>query len=350
MNISFCCSKARFIALSLSLFLLSGLISQAQKVESIYSELLPYDSKVLVISNREYSLQNEELHFTNQVKEGKELLFIEATFLDDSLVSKICEREAFFDRVYQSKDDWLLFVHGDSKTYEQAVMRAFDIQYLHGVNVMVFCWPSKDPELGGLKNFKNSSQNLILSLIHFRELLHEINEFKNHYPDFYDERQLTLFIHSLGNFFLENIIKQSLVPKNTEKLFDNLIINAAAVNQAKHPSWVEKLNIQKRIYIISNKQDFNLKGLRIFTSQGKQLGEKVQHPLAGNANYIQFTRAVGFRFPTGITHTYFIGKMADKSMNIRRFYTALFHGMPVDTNDQEVFRKNKNDLGFDIKQ
>ncbi|MDT8394007.1 MAG: alpha/beta hydrolase [Bacteroidales bacterium] len=252
--------------------------------------------------------------------------------------------------MYQSKDDWLLFVHGDSKTYEQAVMRAFDIQYLHKINVMVFCWPSKDPELGGIKNFKNSRENLILSLDHFQDLLYRIHEFKNHYPDFYDKRQLSIFIHSLGNLFLKNIIEQSPVPGNTENIFDNLIINAAAVNQDQHPSWVEKLNIQKRIYIISNKQDFNLKGLRIFTSQGKQLGEKVQQPLAGNAHYIQFTRAVGFRFPTGSTHTYFIGKMADKSTNIRRFYTTLFHGMPVDTNDREVFRKNKNDLGLDIKQ
>jgi esterase/lipase superfamily enzyme len=350
MNIYFCRSTAWFNAIFFSLLLLTGLIGQAQKVESVYSELLPSGSKVLVINNRQYSLQNGELHFTNQVKEGKELLFIEATFFDDSLVSRICEREAFFDRVYQSKDDWLLFIHGDSKTYEQAVMRAFDIQYLHGINVMVFCWPSRDPELGGVKNFKNSRQNLIRSLDHFRELLCRIKEFKDHYPAFNDVRHLSLFIHSLGNAYLENMIKQKSVPNNTERLFDNLIINAAAVNQDGHPSWVEKLNIQKRIYIISNKQDFNLKGVRIFTSDGKQLGEKVKQPLAGNAEYIQFTRAVGFRFPTGSTHTYFIGKMADKSMNIRKFYTALFHGMPVDINDQEVFRKNRKDLGYDIRQ
>ncbi|MDT8394006.1 MAG: hypothetical protein RQ761_09175 [Bacteroidales bacterium] len=90
MIISFCCSKTRILALSLSLFLLSATVSEAQKVESIYSGFLPSGSKVLVISNREYSMQNGEMHFTNQVKEGKELLFLEATFIDDSLVSKIC--------------------------------------------------------------------------------------------------------------------------------------------------------------------------------------------------------------------------------------------------------------------
>lgn len=350
MDISFCRSTAGFMAISLSLFLLFCPTAQAQKAESLYVDSLQSCSKVLVISNREHSLQDGQLHFMNQVKEGKELLYIEATFLNDSLVSRRCEREAFFEKLYQSKGDWLLFIHGDSKTYEQAVMRAFDIQYLHGINVMVFCWPSKDPDLGGVKNFKNSRQNLIISLDHFRELLCQINGFKNNNPDFYTDRHLSLFIHSLGNSFLENMIKQGLVPDNTERLFDNIIINAAAVNQDGHSSWVEKLNIQKRIYITSNKQDFNLKGVRIFTSDGKQLGEKVKHPLAGNANYIQFTRAVGFRFPTGSTHTYFIGKMADKSMNIRRFYTQLFHGMPVDFNDQEVFRKNSKELGFDIRQ
>lgn len=350
MIIYFYNSKVLLRSAWITLLLLYGMHSHAQKVESIYSEFLPSGSKTMLISNRAYSMQNGEISFSNQVKEGNELLYFEATFIDDSLVTTICEHDAFFEKIYQSEEDWLVFVHGDSKTNEQAIMRAFDIQHLHGINVMVFSWPSKDPELGGVKNFKNSRKNLINSLDHFIELLFQIREFNEQYPDFRKKRKLSLFFHSLGNYYLQNMIEKDLWPGNTEPLFDNLIINAAAVNQDGHPEWVEELDIQKHIYIISNKQDFNLKGVRIFTSDGKQLGEKIKHPLAGNATYIQFTRAVGFRFPTGSTHTYFIGIMADKSANIRKFYTELFHGMPADTNNPLIFSRNKKGIGFDIKQ
>ncbi len=350
MTVYFYHSKVSLRSAWISLLLLCGMLGHAQKVESIYSDSLPSGSKTLVISNRAYSMQNGAISFSNQVKEGSDLLYLEVKFIDDSLLSKTCERNVLFEQVYQNQKDWLLFIHGDSKTFEQAVMRAFDIQYRHGINVLVFSWPSKDPELGGVKNFKNSRQNLIKSLGHFRELLCQVRDFKKEYPDFSKNRKLSLFIHSLGNAYLENMIDQGLVPENTGQLFDNLIINAAAVNQDGHPAWVEQLDIQKRIYIICNKQDFNLKGVRIFTSDGKQLGEKVKQPLADNATYIQFTRAVGFRFPTGTTHTYFIGKMADKSINIRRFYTELFHGMPADTNNPLLFSRNKKGIGFDIKQ
>jgi hypothetical protein len=125
-------------------------------------------------------------------------------------------------------------------------------------------------------------------------------------------------------------------------------MNAAAVNQDFHNKWVEKLNFQQHIYITSNKQDFNLKGVRIFTKDGKQLGEKVKHPLAQNAVYINFTKAVGFRFPTGTTHTYFIGKVPEKSLNIRNFFSTILHGNSIDLNNTHHFEKRKDNLGYNI--
>ena len=50
----------------------------------------------------------------------------------------------------------------------------------------------------------------------------------------------------------------------------------------------KKIKIQDKLYITSNKSDFNLKGLHIFTKNGKQLGEKITPVLASNANYIHF--------------------------------------------------------------
>ena len=144
------------------------------------------------------------------------------------------------------------------------------------------------------------------------------------------------------------MVKQKRALKHQEVLFDNLIINAAAVNQEGHKDWVEQLNFQNNIYITNNRQDFNLKGVRIFTKDGKQLGEVIEAPAAKNADYIQFTEAVGFRTPTGTTHTYFIGEVANESNNIKQFYKELFHGEKIDLSDTNRFIKREDGIGYDI--
>ena len=330
--------------------MLSVFPGSAQKVESIYMNELRSGSSVLVITNRPAQDTGAVLYFPNEISRDPDLLLLKALFYQpDSLqVNKITEKE-FITNVSEADNDWVLFIHGDSKTFDQAVMRAFDIQHLYKVNVIVYSWPSKDLDLGGVKNFKNSQKNVIESLDHFMASLNFIHSLKQADPEYWKRHNLSCFIHSLGNYYLENMAEHEAETKNSG-LFSNLILNAAAVNQDDHPEWLEKINIQSRIYVCSNRQDFNLKGLRIFTKEGKQLGEKVKHPLYASANYIQFTRAVGFRFPTGTTHTYFIGKMADKSMNIRRFYTEILHGEAVDLDDNSLFKKRDDGLGYDIIQ
>jgi len=157
-----------------------------------------------------------------------------------------------------------------------------------------------------------------------------------------------MFLHSLGNYYLENLVIQTKSLCGPPAVFDNLVLNAAAVNQEQHNEWVEKLNFQHRIYITSNVSDFNLKGARIFTKDGKQLGEKIKPPLAETAIYVNFTKAVGFRFPTGTTHTYFIGEVPDKSMNIRQFYKDIMHGLEPDLQDAQMFKTRSDGLGHDI--
>jgi hypothetical protein len=157
-----------------------------------------------------------------------------------------------------------------------------------------------------------------------------------------------MLFHSLGNLYMKKLIKQNLQSGLPESLFDNIILNAAAVNQENHKEWVEKLRIQDQLYITCNKQDFNLKGVRIFTSDGKQLGEKIKSPLAINATYIQFNKSVGFRFPTGQTHTYFIGKIPAVNNNVKACYYDLFHGSNPNLGNENKFMTRKDGLGYEI--
>lgn len=338
-----------FAMLSIFVILFSSQLVLSQKVESVYMSEFDSGISIYTLTNRTYDQTKDNIQFRNEVSSDTVLTFLKVSFYQpDSLHILIMKKEDFIRETSLMQDDWLLFVHGDSKTFEQAVMRGFDIQYLHNINVLVYSWPTKDPDYNGIKNFKNSKQNVILSMDHFETLLKYIGQFKSSNPSFSNNSQLSLFIHSLGNSYLENLVKQKKTLNHQEMLFDNLIINAAAVNQEGHKLWVEQLNFQKHIYIINNKQDFNLKGVRIFTKDGKQLGEVIELPTAKNADYIQFTEAVGFRTPTGTTHTYFIGKVADESKNIKQFYKELFHGEKIDFSDPNRFIEREDGIGYDI--
>jgi esterase/lipase superfamily enzyme len=306
-------------------------------------------SKVYVISNRQVNFKDNRYTALNSVKENTSLDFITASaYSKDSLQISKTDSIEFLSEISSIEGNWLVFVHGDAKTFEQSILRGLAIKEQYNINVIVFSWPSKSSNLHGVRNLKNSQFNVGVSLNHFVNMLYFIQKFKEVNPAFGDDKKISLLFHSLGNLYMKKFIENELQAGFSNELFDNLILNAAAVNQEDHKIWVEKLNIQKRIYNNSNKHDFNLKGLRIFTKEGKQLGEKITPVLAKNTNYTFFDKSVGFRIMTGRTHSYFIGKLPSKSRNIKEFYSLLFHGEEPEFSNQSKFYLRKDNLGNEI--
>ncbi|MBU2651028.1 MAG: alpha/beta hydrolase [Bacteroidetes bacterium] len=248
-----------------------------------------------------------------------------------------------------SGKDIVVFVHGDYKAFDEAADRGLEIENTYDVNVLLFTWPSRLPESFGTKNFKNSQNNVRLSAGQFYNMLELIQEYKTAPDSPWKNSRLTMFHHSLGNYFLERVATDSSITINLQPgLFDNLVLNAAAVNAEGHEKWLEKINFARNIYVTSNKMDFNLNGVRFFTNDGKQLGERIYPPLAGNAIYINFTETVGFRTPTGASHTYFLGEIMEEIPNLREFYNTIFHGEQPDLSDTTLFRVNTEGLGYDL--
>lgn len=306
-------------------------------------------SEILVITNRESASSDNVYPFLNNVENNNALKFLCVKEIPDQGLNVMqIDSVKFFDDIVNTPNNWALFVHGDAKTFEQAVKRGFKIQNLHNVNVIVFSWSSKDTELNGLKNLYTSQANVIESIAHFNSLICSMKQLRDNHQEFWLNHNLTLFLHSLGNYYLENMVELGWLPAEPSKIFDNIIMNAAAVNQKKHKKWVEELKCAKDIYVISNRHDVNLKGARLFTPAGRQLGEDVRLPLAGNAIYINFSRSVGFRFPTHDTHTYFIKSIPQKSDNIRDFYTEILNGLKPGLDDLSRFLERKDGLGYNI--
>ncbi len=332
-----------------SFFAMVSLVVFCQNEESSIKEKGCSDSIVFVITNKICdSLQNRLCVFKNYIDFGNSL---RCYLLDSSKTVSNCHQINGIENlneILNCDKDILLFIHGDGKTTNDAVIRGLAIQNLYDVKVIVFSWPSKMKNENGIKNFKNSKKNIELGIGKFKEMLLQIQELKKK-RDFQTAKiHISLFMHSLGNYYMERLVKDSLLGDLDDNLFDNIILNAAAVNEKEHSKWINKLHIQKRIYITSNKQDFNLNGVRIFTKSRKQLGERLKLPISENANYINFTKAIGFMFPTHLTHTYFLGGITKEKENVNQFYFNLFHGEKIELNDSTSFIRRNDGLGYNI--
>ena len=337
-------------SLTILLFAFSiGQLSFAQSAKEgfYYGDKIAHESSVYIMTNQ-HVIQRDTITFSC----GD---FIESSFPElwkatyhhlDSITYEKMDSVTFLKEMEKEGGDWLMFVHGAGKTFERAIWRAFDINHFHGINVVVFSWPASNPREKPLKDLKGSLKRVPLSRRHLKESILLMQQFRER--PYNQGTKFSLLLHSMGNMFLEQMIDSGEMNGLHPQLFDNLIINAAAVNQKDHKRWVEQLDIQKRIYVTTNKGDVNLLGVQLFTKYGKQLGEKIKSPPALNANYVNFTDAIGFELPPGVSHTYFIAEKAEAHPEIFEFYQQIFHGNTIQFENNSGFVKRKDGIGYDI--
>lgn len=294
--------------------------------------------KILVATNRILTIQDDTTFIAEpRVNSNGAFSFFTASGNDEQWSYNL--EDSFKSMFNQDFDhtNWLVFIHGDSKTLQTAIDRAKEIQKLHKVNVLIYSWPSKDPEVSPFKNFRVSYANVEATSSYFKEFLVMIDELKKEEDSPFLSENVTLFLHSLGNYYLERMVEDNLHNGLDEYLFDNLIINAAAVEEKGHKEWVEQLNFSQRIYINSNDDDFSLTGLRIISPLGRQLGEGPRSSYAENAVYVNFTEAVGFPGSMGPSHSYYFASIPEKSENIKNYYTGIFHGYEAQLGNNQLF-------------
>ncbi len=324
------------LALMMLLCLFPVCISAQAKYRPEIAE--EYHPAVFVVTNRLLADDGQGRRiFTNEVDTASPLKYMKVTFQDDE----------WFSEAYSSLDemlaqpapysDWAVWAHGDGQSFLLSMKRALEIQHLHEVNFIVFSWPTQAPDKGPIGNFKNSRENAHMTVPYLRGICMELQAYRAKQENRMQGENLSIFFHSLANYLLQLSIEQGVLDNIEQGLFDNLILNAPAVASQGHNQWVDRLDIQERIFIAFNDEDINLEGLRVFSSLGVQLGERPLNPLAENAVYVDFTKAVGSRAKTGATHSYYYDLMTELSPNIREFYRDLFHGRKINFHNPGKF-------------
>ncbi|MBN1599211.1 MAG: alpha/beta hydrolase [Bacteroidales bacterium] len=292
------------------------------------------EKNILIISNRHFEPEDDYLYLRQVHITRKMFYFIASRIGDSAYITPYSSMESALEKLSPNKN-FLVFVNGHGKSFRQIIDRGFQIGDRYNVNMVMFDWPTDYFALRKTaRNARKVTKNFVQSMSDFHILQ------QTHFPD----ASVSLMFHSMGNHIARNMVKNDLEDIIPEQYFDNLILNAAAVPQRNHAEWVEQLNIQKRIYIVSNKGDRPLRGVKILRLT-KPLGSEYDAHLAKNAEYISFNDIAT------IEHNIFLGRteVEKNHPNVYNFYLTLFQGKELFTSDNEMFDKKEGELVYLIR-
>ena len=130
----------KILLFTIACLYLNSLNSFAQVMASTFKHPVYQEPELFVITNRQTDTLNGQFSFTNQVKTDPSLTFFRVNASSTaSLQLTRLDSITFLRELGEIKNqDWLLFVHGDSKTFEEAVIRGLNIQNTHKIRVIVF--------------------------------------------------------------------------------------------------------------------------------------------------------------------------------------------------------------------
>ncbi len=214
--------------------------------------------------------------------------------------------------------DLVVFTEGLGKTFTLGVDRATKLMRLYAVDELFFDWPTERPYMKPGKNIKITYQIAPDVAVPYARFLEEFQAYKiSHSQKF---QTVTLFFHSMGNLLLMYDLQKGLYKHISPGLVDNVVLNAACVNQHKHKAWLNNLSFAKNIYVTVNDRDRNLRGASIIFA-AYQLGLKPKPKYCDNVKYVDFSAVLDDE------HNYFlIAPLLQKKPYLKEFYKDVFVG------------------------
>jgi hypothetical protein len=279
---------------------------------------------ILLITNRPYRPDDPEgIWFPNELADFRKVTYLVATCSQGDWTLNQVEGFEEGMAAVNHGEDILLFVHGHGKSMPSVLTRASRIRDKYGVTVVVFDWPSMNmnfnTSLSRVRRCGENFYNLLLQFDRYREQM-QVGQ------------SLTLMLHSLGNYFITHLVVNGNNQYLDRPIFDNIIMNSAAVRSREHGKVLSQIRFTRRLYVVINRNDRVLRGAQLLTS-GRMLGNEVMKPLASGAVYVDFTCVAGTE------HTYFTGynDFEYSQPAIGYFFDEAIHGRKVDFRDRTLF-------------
>lgn len=283
--------------------------------------------KFLVVTNRPYdSGAPDGVLYPNEVSEFRKVSYLLAACDGEKWIMQKLDSFTAGMKAIDNGRDILLFVHGHGKSLPAVLTRGHQVADKYDVSMILFDWPSFN------SNFNKSLSRVRRCGENYYNLLLQLQEYRS--TDLDAGQHLSMLLHSLGNYFLTHLVVNGNNQYIRGEIFDNVIMNSAAVRSKEHGEVISQIKMQNQLYVVYNKNDRVLRGAHLLTS-GKMLGNVVMEPLASGATYIDFTDVAGSQ------HTYFAGYHDfefEHPAFEQVFYTA-FHGGKVDLSNPDLFSR-----------
>lgn len=281
------------------------------------------DHQLLIISSRFFLPEQQYALKRGVHPRYQNFLFRVGTQGDSAFILPL-DRFDQFGHETTPYPDFLVYVDGHGKTFNQIIERGIDLTGRFALNLVIFDWPTDYLAL------RKTAYNASEVSAGFITAMRQFNVWqKAHFP----AASVSVFFHSMGNQILRNATHRKLLPYLPDDLFSNIILNAAAVRQDNHARWLEKLNKQKRIYVTINKNDRTLHGARLLR-MAEQLGHGHNGRTAGNATYVDFSQVASTE------HNLFLGRSEAEKANplIFEFYNQVLHGMEANFQNETAYQ------------
>ncbi|NME66528.1 alpha/beta hydrolase [Flammeovirga aprica] len=277
---------------------------------------------MLVVTNRVLDVDNttNEVHLSHEIDTSDVKYLIVTSNKANPKVKIYSTFHEAFSKI--KHNNLVMHVHGFGQDFNATLRSGITLQKNYDINLILFDVPTETVSFNIFSEFKRSKKYFKQSTKNFDDFLNDYEVSAKYYN--VNDKPI-LFLHSLGNYLLEEYIQSGTYDYN-EKLavFENILINAPAVKKKHHAEWIEKIDEDINVYITINKKDFTLKGAE-FITMTRQLGSSKikQKHLASNASYLTFHTLAGSE------HNYFINPMMMANDQIKSFYDQVLEGHSI---------------------
>lgn len=250
------------------------------------------------------------------------------------------EFDKFRDKLIKGEKNCVFFVHGFNQSFKKNIEKALKLEKKHGVEVIAFSWPSNP---GGFKTkeYRHAKRTAMVSNGALDSTLEKLGRYLKE-PFNRDALEkcdinFSLIIHSLGNYLFQNYVIDSIYEDET-RIFDNVILCQADVDNQGHAKWVDMIEAGKRTYITINENDWVLKWSDA-NFQKDRLGRTARNLNATKAMYFDFTDGDNVRKTHGLFYK-------DTNPVVKNFFTTVLNGGRGETTEGMVYDQRKNTYRF----
>jgi hypothetical protein len=222
-----------------------------------------------------------------------------------------------------NKTQCVFYIHGFNKPFVETLEQGWFIHRQYGVEVVLFSWPSNPGGIWPPIEYRDARRIAMASFGALDSLFDKFGGYLKGRMTSFDEKALlnsqvttNLMTHSLGAYLFENYVLNQAYRAET-KLFTNVILSQADVNNEDHMKWVDKIFAGQRTFSTVNENDAILGWSEEINPP--RLGKTLANLISTKAQYFDFTRGKD----VGNKHQLW-GEVNNNT--VRAFFSAVLNG------------------------